>query len=68
MDALTDEKRNEISFALDTVQATQTAFWEALGELEDLLGFELDSDVDYEGYDVASILALGEEKNEESEG
>jgi hypothetical protein len=63
---LTTEERAEIENALDEVKATQTAFWNALGDLESLLGGNgvLSSESDYEGHDVDTILALVEDEEE----
>ncbi len=56
---LTPDEYAEIEAALEQVQATQTALWDALGELEGLLdGVELDANTDYEPYGVEALLEM----------
>ena len=50
--------------ALDRVQQTQSAFWEALGELEALTGAELDGTRDYSADTVDDVLEMAEEEEE----
>ena len=46
---------------LQEVCATQTAFWDALLELEELTGLKLCSDVDYEDYELTTLEEATEE-------
>jgi hypothetical protein len=48
-------QRNAAQQKLEEVRATQTAFWDALRELEELTGLELCSDVDYEDYELSTL-------------
>lgn len=52
---MTDTEQKQA--ALEDVQAAQTAFWEALGQLEALLDISIDdSTVDFEGHTVETLL------------
>lgn len=55
MGRMRGENSSEAQQKLQEVCATQTAFWEALSELEELTGLELCSDVDYEDYDLSTL-------------
>ena len=52
---LPDEERRAAQAKLQEVRAAQTAFWDALLELEELTGLELCSDVDYEEYELDTL-------------
>lgn len=55
-------RKAHLEAALTKVQETQTAFWDALGELEGLLsGVELDSTDGFAGYNVDMLLEKEEE-------
>jgi mRNA-degrading endonuclease HigB of HigAB toxin-antitoxin module len=41
------DKANRTLKALELVQSTQNAYWDALGELERITGLDLDSTLDY---------------------
>jgi hypothetical protein len=58
---LPTEERQAAETKLKEVRATQTAFWDALLELEQLTGLELCSDVDYEDYDLERLKEAAEE-------
>ena len=66
---LTAEEREELATALELVRSTQTAFWEAMTELEGLMDYaiELDGNTDYEGYDVDTLLQMEHNEEESNE-
>lgn len=66
---MTGVKRQNSSAAqqkLQEVRATQTAFWEALSELEALTGLDLCSDVDYEDYELSTLAEATEQTQHSS--
>ena len=58
---LPDEERQAAQAKLKEVRAVQTAFWDALRELEELTGLELCSDADYEDYELDTLDGATEE-------
>lgn len=66
----TPEELAEIKAALELAQATQGAFWDALRELEEALGDDVELNLDnndLENYDVDDILALADKDEEEED-
>ena len=53
-------KHNEAQAALDAAAAAQTVYWEALSELEDLIGCEVDQNQDLAGMTVEDLKELAE--------
>jgi hypothetical protein len=53
----TTQDNTEAQAALDAVISTQTAYWEALHELEAVTGRDLDSTKDYQGVTLEHIAA-----------
>jgi len=58
---LPDEERRAAQAKLEEVRAAQTAFWDALLELEELTGLRLCSDVDYEDHELDTLEEAAEE-------
>ena len=57
---LRNEDRLAAQAKLREVRAMQTAFWDALVELEELTGLELCSEVDYEDYELDTLEEAAE--------
>jgi len=52
--------REDRELLLATVQVTQAAFWDALGELEEATGLDLDSTQDFRDRDLSDLRQEGE--------
>lgn len=60
-----DQRKRELQAALELVRRTQTAFWDALGDLEGLLGgVDLDGARDFLDIEVEDLLDMAEDGEE----
>lgn len=55
MGNITKSKAQQLEFALAAVQLQQSEFWDALAQLEILIGFDLDSTVNFSEWTIAEL-------------